>query len=250
MSNDTIPIITIDVDWVPDFIISEIADILIRNHAKATWFITHDSEATRKLSDYPKLFEVGLHPNFMENSTQGTTPKEVMTYLKKIVPDAVSVRTHALVQSTILLRMLASEFGIRNDVSLLLPRAPYIIPHRMYLSENSYLVRLPYFWQDDVEALHPTPSYSLEDKFHHIPGLKIYDFHPIHIVLNTHTLINYKNLKSNTDIPMCKSSDITKFKNKLCGSGTFFEELIRHMSGGYTIEDVAGTWNKDAEQLI
>ena len=242
---DNASIITIDVDWAPDFIISEIAEILIRNRTKATWFITHDSEAIRTLFDIPNLFEVGLHPNFMSNSTQGSTPKEVMRYLKNIAPDAVSVRMHALVQSTILLRTLTEEFGMRNDVSLLLPRAACLVPHRLYFAENSYLVRLPYFWEDDVEALHFASSYLLEDEFHHASGLKIYNFHPFHIVTNMSSPTSYELFKTYSSIPLCTPSDIEHLRNERCGTGTLFRDLIQHISGGYTIGDVAREWDKE-----
>lgn len=75
-------VITIDVDWAPDFIIAEVANYLIEKEVKATWFISHDNPEIRRLSDYPDLFEVGLHPNFNEGSTQGDSPRKVMTYLK------------------------------------------------------------------------------------------------------------------------------------------------------------------------
>ena len=235
-------IITIDVDWAPDFIIEEIAKTLIRNHTKATWFITHDSEATRALSDTPELFEVGVHPNFRKDSTQGSTPQKVMEYLKRIAPDAVSVRTHSLIQSSVLLRMLTRKFGILNDVSLLLPRTPHLVPHKIYFTKNLYLTRLPYFWQDDIEAFWPKPSYSLKDDFHHSDGLKIYNFHPVTIALNMSNFTTLEKFRSHGNIPTCTSSDIEKFRNKSQGSGTFFKELITNISGGNTIKDIAEKW--------
>jgi len=238
-----VSIITLDVDWAPDFIIDEVAEILIRNHTKATWFVTHDSEATRALLDNPELFEVGLHPNFRENSTQGSTLKEVMECLKSIAPDAVSFRTHSLVQSTILLRKLTEECGMRNDVSLLLPRAACLVPHRLYFSENSYLVRLPHFWSDDTEALH-FASYSLKDKFHHKLGLKIYNFHPFHIAINMSSPTSYELFKAYSSIPVCTPSDVERLRKERRGAGTFFKDLIQHISGGHTIGDVAREWDK------
>ena len=134
MMNDYV--LTIDVDWAPDWAIAEVADILIENNVKATWFITHDSQELKRLFDYTDLFEIGLHPNFDESSTQGKTPEEIMNYLQKIAPHANSVRTHGLVQSSQLLKMMREKFNIIYDVSLLLPDTPNIIPHKILLQHS------------------------------------------------------------------------------------------------------------------
>ena len=89
-------LITIDTDWVPDFAIEKTADILIENQVKTTWFLTHNSKAIRRLFEYSDLFELGIHPNFMSDSTQGDSYEEIMKYLLCIVPDAKSIRTHGL----------------------------------------------------------------------------------------------------------------------------------------------------------
>lgn len=237
--------ITLDVEWTPDFIIKQVADILIENHTKATWFMTHDCEGTKYLLDHPDLFEVGLHPNFLEGSTHGSNTKEVMNGLQKIVPDAVSVRTHALVQSTLLLSQFCGEFGLQNDVSLFIPRASGLEPHRLFFEEGLYLTRLPYFWSDYFNYLQPTPSSSLEDEFHHTPGLKIYNFHPIHIALNTCDLANYRKLKSNVLLSQCTPSDIAKFRNNKTGCGDFFLELIKYISKGNMIKEISEKWSRE-----
>jgi len=37
------PMITLDCDWAPDFVLEYVADILTKNKVKATWFITNKS---------------------------------------------------------------------------------------------------------------------------------------------------------------------------------------------------------------
>ena len=128
MLNDYV--INIDVDWAPDWAIEEVANILIANNVKATWFITHDSQEIRNL--FIPLFEIGLYPIFEEGSAQGKKSKEVMRYLKWIVPHAKSIRTHGLVQSSRLLQMMREEFDILHDASLFLPKIPNIIPQEIF----------------------------------------------------------------------------------------------------------------------
>ena len=96
------PILTFDQDWAPDFLIKYTADILTKKNIKATWFITNDSPILKTLKENP-LFEIGLHPNFYSDSTQGANFDLVLQNLKKLVPEAKSARTHSLLQSNHLL---------------------------------------------------------------------------------------------------------------------------------------------------
>ena len=36
-------LITLDTDWAPDFILSDVAEILSNKNIKATWFVTNNS---------------------------------------------------------------------------------------------------------------------------------------------------------------------------------------------------------------
>ena len=83
-------LITLDVDWAPDFMINFVKDILIENNVKATWFITHNSDYVKELEKTDR-FELGIHPNFSNDSTQGNNAEDILSNLKKIVPTAKSV---------------------------------------------------------------------------------------------------------------------------------------------------------------
>ncbi len=71
-------LITIDTDWAPDFILSHVAEILSNKNIRCTWFVTNDSPylETLKKND---LFEIGIHPNFESNSTQGEDYEVLLT---------------------------------------------------------------------------------------------------------------------------------------------------------------------------
>jgi len=169
-------VLTFDVDWAPDFIIDEVVDFLVEKGVKATWFITHDSPSIRKLLDHNEIFELGLHPNFLPNSSQGSNVKEVMNNLKKIIPESKIIRTHALFQSTYLFRNLVKDFNIKIDSSLLLPNTSNLEPHKIYFDDqNNELVRVPFFWEDDIEMYNPQKSLSLENERYHVNGLKIFE---------------------------------------------------------------------------
>ena len=111
-------LITLDIDWASDFIIQKVDEMLKEKGVKATWFVTHNSAYLDNLSKN-KNYELGIHPNFLPNTTQGKTPKEILEKLKKIVPNAVSIRSHALHQNSHLLSLYKNH-GIKFDSSIFL----------------------------------------------------------------------------------------------------------------------------------
>lgn len=236
-------IITFDVDWAPDWCILQIADILIKKKIKATWFITHDCQGIRHLRDYPELFELGIHPNFHKDSTQGKQPHEVMDYLMAVVPEARSVRTHGLVQSSHLIKMMAEEYGIQYDVSILLRETPNIVPHTFYTTKESSIIRIPFFWEDDVEMLSPEPVFSFSHPKYHVTGLKAFSFHLITLALNTCSFESYQACKAKTScITDLTVEQAEIFINHNPGSLTLFNEitdfLMNQEQTGTTISEI------------
>ncbi len=223
---------TFDIDWAPDFIIDEIATILIVNKVKTTWFVTHNSFALDRLRQYPELFELGIHPNFYPSSTHGKTEDEVMNHIFKIIPDAISMRTHGLYQNSNFLMKAVRDFGIKVDVSLLLPYTPNITPHYLQFGNSTNpLLRIPFFWEDDVELFSQNPSWDINDKKFNYQGIKIFDFHPIHIALNSCNYNSYEALKSKISISKSTPSDIDQFKNSGDGVATLFFQLVQKLAG-------------------
>ena len=159
-------LITLDIDWASDFTIKKVDEILKEKNIKATWFVTHKSAYLKNLSKN-RNYELGIHPNFLSNTTQGKTPKEILKKLKKIVPSAVSLRTHSLHQNSHLLS-LYKDYGIKFDTSLLLYKTKNIKPHYHPLFE---LHRVPFFWEDDVEVYEKNPDWSFKST-KHIKGPK------------------------------------------------------------------------------
>lgn len=241
-------IITLDVDWAPDWCIFKIADILIKKKIKATWFITHDSKGVRYLRDYPNLFELGVHPNFQEGSTQGRRPQEVMEYLMAIVPEAKSIRMHGLVQSSDLVKLLTEEYGIQYDLSILLRDTPNIIPHILYTKSETSIIRIPFFWQDDYELLSPGPVFSFSHPKYHVSGLKVFNFHPIHLSLNTCSFDLYQTCKVKNPITELTEEQAEVFINHEQGTMTLFNEmtdfLINCKKKGATITEIGNIFKQ------
>ena len=233
-------VITLDTDWAPDFMLEYVSDILTKRKIKATWFITNDSPFLEKLKQNP-LFELGLHPNFDINSTQGKNIDDILKNLKNILPDAKSIRTHALLQSTRLFSKFY-KYGIENDSSIFLSKTPNIIPHfSKYLNLN----RFPYFWEDDFYMADNEP-WSLKESFFQKPGLQIFDFHPFHIFLNSNTMQPYELVKNKIGFLNITQENIKQFINtNESGSGTLFNDLTSSLynKDTYTIQDLKNIYD-------
>jgi hypothetical protein len=217
-------VITLDIDWAPDFMIDDVADILIRNRVKATWFVTHNSAAVDRLRAVPELFELGLHPNFFPSSTHGKSTTEVLRHCFEIVPDARCFRTHGLVQSTPILDA-AMQTGLEIDLSLFLPNG-YVTEPLEYWRSGRRLWRLPYVWEDDMEMEQPVPSWSA-DEFMKRRGVQVVDFHPIHIWLNAPDLRAYEALKSRApELTAATRADAEPLRRDGAGPGQLFSGLV------------------------
>ncbi|MDD5053433.1 MAG: hypothetical protein PHO27_11930 [Sulfuricurvum sp.] len=183
--------ITFDVDWAPDFAIDYAASLIDYYGITTTWFMTHRSPVCEKLAS-TKFVEVGIHPNFLQGTTQGKNPFQIMKNLMDIFPEAKSVRTHAMVYSAQIAQLFAM-LGFAVDSSIYLGGMKNIKPLlARYSSINKQIVKIPYYWSDDGEV---SQNLGWKD-ISKAPGLKVLCFHPLHIFLNTDcwdTYLNYKN---------------------------------------------------------
>jgi hypothetical protein len=113
-------------------------------------------------------------------------------YGLEIVPEAVSSRSHAVVQSGRLLQHLQAHTPILNECSTFLPEMPGLYPLHHPLPGGK-LTRVPFFWADDYQLCKVEDSVDwTPDPLLDSPGLKVFTFHPVHIALNTPTLAHYE----------------------------------------------------------
>ena len=220
--------ITLDIDWSPDCFIDETAAMLQEAGVAATWFVTHLSPAVERLRNNPR-FELGIHPNFLPGSSHGTTSEEVLRCCMEMVPGATAMRTHALVQSTPLLVQVLRETPVRTDLSLFLDGASVLMPNRFWWGGNGEcLLRLPFFWEDDFAM--ETPGWtgdSYDSRLIRSPGLRILNFHPVHIGLNSHTFGDYQRARSvHTHLREVPPDQLRTFTMPGPGVRTWLEALL------------------------
>lgn len=216
--------LTFDIDWAPDISINEIRKIINPAGIKATFFITHKSDILKDLID--DGHELGIHPNFLVGSSQGKTPEKAVEFLLNIVPQARTLRTHALVQSSPLLQLIFSKFPqLKYDFSVFMYDFPFIGQFNWQF-EGTQFKRLNYNWEDDAAFYHKGFKWECP----YFPGkLNIYDFHPIHIHLNSKDNTPYNALKRSCKTPLSEISEkqITGFVNPNYGAQTFLKVMTQ-----------------------
>jgi hypothetical protein len=167
--------LTFDIDWAHDGVLETAIALVEQADVHATWFVTHDTPLLARLRVNPK-FELGLHPNFLPllmrgDRSNGATAEEVLDRLLAIVPEATSVRSHSLVQSGRLLELFRDK-GLTHEASAFLPEA-------------SGMTLKPWTdWAGDFAELQARP------------GIRGFDFHPIHVFLNTDSLSRYESARA------------------------------------------------------
>lgn len=150
-----------------------------------------------------------------------------MAHTLALAPEAESVRTHGLAQSGPILSAIMKA-GISRDVSLFLPGMPHLRPFEFRLGGNS-LWRIPYCWSDDYEMEKGTPCWQIAPLLKW-EGLKVLNFHPIHLYFNAANPQYYQPLKER--VP--RLNELTPaiadgFIQSGPGVQDFFNEMIEYL---------------------
>ena len=232
-------ILTFDIDWVPDFVIDFIAEKLIKTNVPATWFVTHPCDAVERLKSYPELFELGIHPNFRPNSSHGKDPHEVIKYCLNLVPNAITMRTHGLIQSISLFDTIMKETHIIADVTTYMPHIPNLTPAE-YWREGRMMLRIPTYWQDELEMTRPQPIWEPNPLLNNGTGVKVFNFHPIHVYLNSMDSEPFSQMiKRNPQLTETKQTDMEEFIQDGTGTLTLFQELLEVKANFITLAGFA-----------
>jgi hypothetical protein len=189
-----IKVITFDVDWAPEWCVRQCLELCCQYGVKATFFATHPLPLLDSIAQHPD-FELGIHPNFSPHSTQGKNFIEILDYCCALVDKPLSLRAHRLCISQPVYAYIAQNLPtIQNDSSLLAAAADNCLPYLAhYGAEARPLLHIPIHWEDDVAMLNPS---RLDDSLEKIKNLSVFNFHPIHVALNSHNSALYNRLKT------------------------------------------------------
>lgn len=185
--------ITIDMDWACDAVLVYTIDYLEKEDVSATFLVTHDTPLLARLRKNPK-FELGIHPNF-QKLLNGTSSDEnietVLAQLLRIVPEATSARSHSLVTSSPLVQLM-EHYGIKNELNQFIPFSSGIkvYPYHHFVGSMN---RIPFCFEDDVQCImakQDRMSWNMQGIVENFLG--VWNFHPIHLFLNTEALSRYE----------------------------------------------------------
>ena len=179
--------LTFDVDWAHDEIIEDCFNLVSSYAVPSTWFVTHKFCLLGVLTD-DKNVEIGIHPNF-NNMLFGETNKtsfEIIHEILSIVPDSKSIRSHSLTQSERLIDLF-KEFGFSHVSNFFIPHTVEMGAIPFYLWDDMIIV--PHIWQDNV-SMKMDLGFPMKERL--MSGFKVFNFHPIHVFLNTVSLELYE----------------------------------------------------------
>lgn len=220
--------ITIDIDWASDEVLDYTISFFEQENISATFFVTHDTPLLKRLRNN-LLFELGLHPNFqklLNNTSVEKTAREIFDQCKGIVPDAVSVRSHSLVTSSPLLDLYYCN-GMKFDVGLFIPwnADMHLIP---YYHWNG-LLRVPFYFEDDGHCImmenRQCKNWNVSSLLNR-KGIKVFNFHPIHLFLNTENLERYEMMKFGSD--GTNKIDAYRFHSEKNGTFVILKNIIKN----------------------
>lgn len=180
MKTDRLFAITSDIDWASDEVIRYMLEILYEYDIRATLFCTHEISSVKGIEKH----ELAIHPNFTRDKAEEQAIKE----LKGIFPQAKGIRSHCLYHHSRLFPIY-HEFGLEYDSNCLIPNQ---IVHPFYASHD--IIRIPMFFEDD-HYISTSPDFNLTSLDMQSQGLRVFNFHPVHVFLNTVQPANYEAAK-------------------------------------------------------
>lgn len=192
--------LTFDIAWAHDDVLADSIALIEEAGVAATWFATHSTPLLDRILANPK-FELGIHPNFLPllmqgNSSIGASAEDVVDQMLAFVPGAKSIRSHSLVQSGRLLQIFKRK-GLTHDCNAFIPGRSGILlkPWVDWFG----VIRVPYYWEDDFWC--EAPKKEAAGDLLVREGLHGFDFHPIHLYLNTESMSRYEGARVNFSAP-------------------------------------------------
>ena len=117
---------------------------------------------------------------------EGISAEHIVVDLLSQFPDSQVVRSHSVVQSS-RLSQLFYRHGLRFESNDYLP-AKVFRSIQPFIAETG-MTKIPYIFSDELACLaQSTNVLQLCSR----AGLKVFDFHPIHVFLNTESLDRYE----------------------------------------------------------
>ena len=210
---------TFDMDWACDDVLQYFYEEICRLQIRGTLNVTNDSRVLNEIRKDGRP-ELGIHPNFnnlLYNKSENENIDAIIKGLKEIVPEAVTERSHSLVTGSQVNKCLY-ENGILYESNFFYELSDNIKMN--YYEDYMGLKHIPFFFEDDFYLMNKNRK-NISDYFQ--GDLLVFNFHPIHLFLNTENVKRYENAKKYYH----KYSQLKTCRNMLgWGIRSCFEELV------------------------
>ena len=204
--------LTFDTDWVHQDAVEYVVSLLDKYNHRGTFFATNEYRVFKESSF---KHEVGIHPSFNQLLSEGDSNyKSILDHLFNMYPQARGIRSHSLTTSSLILDY-SHKLGLLYDSNQYHPSGGEIFLDysKLYRFTHNYV---------DLGHLIDGTKLSLESINFSIEYLNIFDFHPIHIYLNTPDLKFYESVKKYTT-----HKDLKLYRNVTKrGIGDLFLDLL------------------------
>lgn len=186
--------LTFDMDWACDEILKDFYELLCAMDVCGTINVTHNTKLLEMFRKEERI-ELGVHPNYnmlLDGTGSGQSFEDVLRDCVRIVPEAVTVRSHSLTSGSKISSIYA-RYGLKYDLNMFYP-----------IFEGDKIrcfrdvwggVKIPFLFEDDIYLMSPekrTIEYYLNNTF---TAPRVFNFHPIHIFLNSDSMECYENAR-------------------------------------------------------
>jgi hypothetical protein len=202
--------VSIDLDWAPDPVLDYTLNLLAKHGVSATFFMTNKTTCDMK------GHELAIHPNF----TSLDFEKHLLERLEEY-PNAKGTRSHSLF-FTERLRPFYEKHKLVYQSNAMMYMQKDIKPFMM----SPTTLELPFYFMDTFYIImnKNVPAFEPNELNLDSEGLKIFDFHPVHIFLNTETLSRYESVKKHYKEP----KELVKARNTGSrGVKDIFEDVLQ-----------------------
>lgn len=185
--------LTFDMDWANDGVLDYFYKMICELQIDITLFVTHQTKWLDKFREDEHI-ELGIHPNFnflLEGEANSRNKNAVIEEINVIVPEASAVRSHSLVKSTALTYEFAKA-GMKYELNYYIPPQNGL---RVMPWEFQNILQVPFMFEDDLYLMERKKrciDFYLSDYYDMV---KVFNFHPIHLYLNSENLERYQNAK-------------------------------------------------------
>lgn len=215
-------VLTSDVDFVSDDFL-ELAYKPLKDYP-LTVFMTEKSDFLENALQQTPSWEAEPHPNFCDGSTHGSSLEEVFATIEHFSGDRLGFRCHKYYSSNDIEEAFAGKgfayaSNICTDLSTVSP-----------FWDRCGILQIPIFFEDGgYLKYHGIPK--LDDILKRMTdnGVYVFNFHPIHLALNSCDFSAIRKLKDSmppSQYSSLSAKDAQAYRNNGYGVSDFLKELL------------------------